>query len=230
MSRSRVITMSAILACVGAAAVVPARGQSGPAVRRDAVARMNARPAADVYREAASPEAVSRQNQPQQILREYRIGPGDVLGVEVWKEPDASSASLTVRPDGKISLPMVGEVEAAGLTPMELETALTNKYREFIRVTRLTVLVREINSQKVYLIGEVKKAGPIRLQAPLTVLQALAEAGGVTDWAKRRKIYILRSVPNGKTMLPFDYDAVVRGEKMQQNVVLMAGDTVIVPR
>jgi polysaccharide export outer membrane protein len=121
-------------------------------------------------------------------------------------------------------------VEAAGLTPVELETALANKYREFIRVTRLTVMVKEINSQRVYLIGEVKKVGPIRLQAPITVLQALAEAGGVTDYAKRRKIYILRSAASAQAILPFDYDAVVRGEKMQQNVVLLAGDTIIVPR
>jgi polysaccharide export outer membrane protein len=161
---------------------------------------------------------------------EYRIGAGDVLGIEVWKEPDASSPAAPVRPDGKISLPMVGEVQAAGLTPTELESALTSKYREYIRDTHVTVVVKEINSKKIYLIGEVKKEGAIRIQAPMTVLQALAEAGGVTDYASRRKIYILRTVENRQVKFAFDYDAVVRGEKIDENITLAAGDTIVVPR
>jgi polysaccharide export outer membrane protein len=194
------------------------------------MARLNGVPAADVYGVAAAANDTRRQDQLAPGFREYRIGAGDVLGVDVWKEPDASAVSVTVRPDGKVSLPMIGETQVAGLTPAELENALVPKYRDLIRVTRLTVMVKEINSQKAYLIGEVKKEGPIRLQAPITVLQALAEAGGVTDYAKRRKIYILRSASGGQQILPFDYDAVVRGEKIQQNVVVVAGDTIIVPR
>lgn len=163
-------------------------------------------------------------------MAEYRIGPGDVLQIDVWKEPDASSPLVTVRPDGKISIRMLGDVPAVGLSPAELEALLTNKYSQFIRNARVTVMVKEVNSQKVYVIGEVKKEGAIRLQGPLTVLQALAEAGGLSDYAKRKKIYILRTVQGRQHMLPFDYDAVVRGERMDQNILLQPGDTVIVPR
>jgi polysaccharide export outer membrane protein len=191
-----------------------------------AASLMAAAPAADV----AAPAATSRPSGPQQNPLEYRIGPGDVLGIEVWKEPDASSAAAPVRPDGKLSLPMVGELVAAGLTPVELEALLTTRYREFIRDTHVTVAVKEINSKKVYLVGEVKKEGPVRIQAPITVLQALLEAGGVTDYAKRHKIYVLRTVDGRQVKLLFDYDAVVRGEKPEQNVALMAGDTIVVPR
>lgn len=171
-----------------------------------------------------------QQREGTQNRIEYRIGPGDLLGIEVWKEPDASSAAAPVRPDGKLSLPMVGEVEAASLTPTELETLLTKRYREYIRDTHVTVVVKEINSKKIYLVGEVKKEGPVRIQAPITVLQALAEAGGVTDYARRRRIYVLRTVEDRQVRLPFDYDAVVRGENTEQNVTLLAGDTVVVPR
>jgi polysaccharide export outer membrane protein len=160
----------------------------------------------------------------------YRIGPGDVLQVDVWKEPDASTPAATVRPDGRITLPMVGEIQAAGLMPSELQKSLLGKYGELIKDASVTVIVREVNSQKVYLIGEVRREGPVKLAAPLTVLQALAEAGGVTDYAKRKRIYILRIADGRQAILPFDYDAVVRGEKVQQNVVLLPGDTIVVPR
>jgi len=170
------------------------------------------------------------QDQMEPDIAEYRIGPGDVLHVDVWKEPDTMSPATMVRPDGKISVPMLGDVQAAGLRPADLQRVLTDKYAEFIRNARVTVTIKEINSQKIYLIGEVKKEGPIRLQAPMNVLQALAEAGGVTDYAKRKKIYILRTVKGRQMILRFDYDAVVRGSRIEQNLVLLAGDTVIVPR
>lgn len=213
------------MAIVAAGLAVSLAGAQTTRDSRSKTARNRLVPAADVSGAAANPSAASAAN-----IREYRIGPGDVLAVEVWKEPDASSASVPVRLDGKVSLPMVGELSVLGLTPAELENILTVKYREFIRDAHPTVMVKEINSQKVYLIGEVKKEGPIRLQAPITVLQALAEAGGITDYAKRRKIYILRTSQNRQLILPFDYDAVVRGEKMEQNISLAAGDTIIVPR
>jgi len=174
--------------------------------------------------------AARSQTDVQRNPSEYRIGPGDVLGIEVWKEPDATSPSAPVRPDGKLSLPMVGEVDAADRTPRELEALLTARYREYIRDTHVTVFVKEINSKKVYLVGEVRKEGPVRIQAPITILQALAEAGGVTDYAKRRKIYVLRTVDGHEERLPFDYDAVLKGQNTEQNVILLAGDTVVVPR
>jgi polysaccharide export outer membrane protein len=129
--------------------------------------------------------------------RPYRIGPGDVLQVDVWKEPDASTSSVTVRPDGKISLAIIGEVAVAGQTPGELEAALREKFGEVIRSPRVTITVREVNSQRIYLIGEVRREGPIRMTGPVTVLQALSEAGGITDYAKRKKIYVLRFVGRG---------------------------------
>jgi len=160
----------------------------------------------------------------------YRIGPGDVLQVDVWKEPDASNPSVTVRPDGKISLAIIGEVQASGQTPGELEVVLRDKFGEVIRNPRVTVTVRDVNSQRIYLIGEVRREGPIRMSGPVTVLQALSEAGGITDYAKRKKIYILRSVGRQQLTLQFDYEAVVRGQKVEQNVVLLPGDTIVVPR
>lgn len=161
---------------------------------------------------------------------EYRIGPGDVLQVEVWKEPEASTAAATVRMDGTISVAMLGEVRAAGLSTRELQGTLEAAYGALIRGARVTVLVREVTSQRVYVIGEVRREGPIRLATPLTVLQALAEAGGLTDYAKRKKIYILRMAEGRRQILPFDYEAVVRGEKMQQNIQLRPSDTLVVPR
>ncbi len=164
------------------------------------------------------------------LLPDYRIGAGDVLSVEVWKEPDISARSVTVRPDGRISLPMVGELLVAGLTPVEAQAAATALFARIVRDTRVSVTVREIHSQRVYVIGEVRREGAIRLTGPLTVLQTLAEAGGLTDYAKRRKIYILR-VQNGRQIrLPFDYDAVLRGERVEQNITLLPGDTLVVPR
>lgn len=177
---------------------------------------------------AASGQQAPAEEPP--ITNRYRIGPGDVLQIEVWKEPEASVPSVTVRPDGTISLPMLGELRAAGLMTIDLQKLLCDRYGEVIRGARVTVMVREINSQKVYLIGEVRREGPIRMVAPLTVLQALAEAGGLTDYARRKKIYILRVVGEHRAILPFDYEAVVRGEKVEQNIFLHPGDTVVVPR
>lgn len=159
----------------------------------------------------------------------YNVGPGDVLQVEVWKEPEASIPSIVVRPDGKISLPFIGETQAAGLTPAGLQETLSAKYNQLIRDARVTVLIREVNSQKVYLIGEVRRQGALKLTAPITVLQALAEAGGLTDYAKTKKIYVLREANGGQVTFPFDYDAVLRGLNVQQNITLAPGDTIVVP-
>ncbi|MBS1857048.1 MAG: polysaccharide biosynthesis/export family protein [Acidobacteria bacterium] len=163
-------------------------------------------------------------------LPAYRIGPGDVLQIDVWKEPDVSVPSVTVRPDGRISLAIIGEVRAAGLSPSELETAIADRLGAVIKAPRVTVTVRDASSQKVYLIGELRREGTIRMTGPMTVLQALAEAGGITDYAKRRQIYILRIAGDRRVRLPFDYEAVVRGQKAEQNVVLQPGDTIVVPR
>lgn len=187
-------------------------------------------------RQKFAARADAERTQPRQdpaaevVPDEYHIGPGDVLQIDVWREPDASSPTVTVRPDGKVSIRMLGDVSVAGLSPVQLEGLLGTKYRAFIRDARVTVAVKEINSQKVYVIGEVKKEGAVKLQGPLTVLQALAEAGGLTDYAKRKKIQILRTVQGRQYAAPFDYDAVVHGEHVEQNMILLPGDTVVVPR
>lgn len=169
-----------------------------------------------------------RQEGPDSVA--YRLGAGDVIQVSVWNEPEASVSAVTVRPDGKISLPLVEEITVDGLTPLTLGNALTRKYAEYINYPRVTVLVKEVNSQKLYVLGEVKKEGPVRLQAPITVLQAIAEAGGLTDYAKRRRIRILR-IEDGKQMTySFDYDVAVTGRDPRQNPILMPGDTIVVPR
>lgn len=160
----------------------------------------------------------------------YRLGPGDLLQIDVWKEPEASNGAVTVRPDGRISLALIGEVRAAGLTPAELKSILQEKFESFIRNPRVTVTVREANSQRVYLIGEIRREGVLRLVASITVLQALAEAGGITDYAKRKNISVLRIIKGRQVSLPFDYDAVVHGQKVEQNVMLLPGDTIVVPR
>lgn len=159
----------------------------------------------------------------------YRIGAGDVLQVTVWKEPEASAPTVAVRPDGKISLPIVREVEAAGLTTTELEQVLTEKYSKFINGAEVSVVPREINSQKVYLVGAVRREGPIRLLTSMTVLQALAEAGGLTDFAKRKDIYVLRTENKKQIRLPFNYKEVIKGQRMEQNILIQTGDLIVVP-
>src|SRR5262245_2189727 len=161
---------------------------------------------------------------------EYWIGAGDVLEIVVWKEPDASVPTATVRPDGKISIPFIKEIHVAGLTPSALETMLTQKLSAYFRNPQITVLVKEVNSQKIYVIGEVKKEGAIRLQAPMTVLQVLAEAGGITDYAKRSKIQIYRIEGQKQKVYHFDYSEAVRGIQVEQNFQVLPGDTIVVPR
>lgn len=160
----------------------------------------------------------------------YRIGPGDVLQVNVWKEPEASEEAVIVRSDGRISLPLVGEVLATGRATGELERDLTERFTTYFRDPRVLVTIKEVHSQRVYVIGQVRKEGAIQLVSPLRVLQALAEAGGITDYAKRKNIYVLRVINGRQQNLPFNYDAVIRGEKVDQNVLLLSGDTIVVPR
>lgn len=160
---------------------------------------------------------------------EYRIGAGDVLQVSVWKEPEASVSSTVVRPDGKIGLPLLKEIEVAGLTTKEAEKAIAERLSNYIPAADVTVIVAGINSKKIYIVGAVKKEGPISYTYRMTVMQALSEAGGLTDYAKRKKIYVLRAQNGKQYRLPFDYDAVLRGERMELNVLLLPSDTLVVP-
>src|ERR1022692_2168273 len=159
----------------------------------------------------------------------YRIGAGDVLQIAVWKEPDASVQSVVVRADGKISVPLVKEVEVLGMTPAEAETMLASKLSQFIHGADVTVVPKEIHSQKIYLLGAVKKEGPVILRSSMTVLQAIMEAGGLTEYAKPNKIYILRNESGQTVRLRFNYNTVIKGERMEQNITLLPEDVVVVP-
>jgi polysaccharide biosynthesis/export protein len=159
----------------------------------------------------------------------YRIGPGDVLQITVWNEPQVSQASIIVLPDGKINLPLVGEVTVAGTTLKETESRLTALFKPVITDPDVSVSVKESNSQKVFIVGAVRKEGAIKLMTPLTVLQAIAEAGGLSEFAHKKEIYVLRTQEGKQIPLPFDYSAVIRGQKPEQNVLLQSGDTIVVP-
>jgi polysaccharide export outer membrane protein len=151
-----------------------------------------------------------------------------VLGISVWREPDHSVDSLVVRPDGKISLPLLREVDAVGLTPLQLEDVLTEKFKEYINNPTVTVVVREIRSQIIYLTGAVGRPGSLLMRPGLTAWQALSEGGGVAEYAKRNKIYIVREIGGVRTTIDFDYNAVMKGEA-DKDLILKSGDTIVVP-
>jgi polysaccharide export outer membrane protein len=159
---------------------------------------------------------------------EYRIGAGDALQIAVWKEPEAS-ANVVVRPDGMISTPLIKEIQVAGLTPTQAETMITEKLVKTIQEPDVTVVVTGINSKKIYAIGAVKKEGPIPYTYSMTVMQAIAEAGGLTDYAKRKKIYVLRNENGKESKFIFAYDEVLRGNRMELNIIMLPGDTLVVP-
>lgn len=160
---------------------------------------------------------------------DYEIGAGDVLHISVWHEPDATVASAVVRPDGRISMPLLKEVSVLGLTPTQLEKQITEQLTKFLTAPDVTVIVSGISSKKIYLVGAVKKEGPIPFTYRMSVFQALSEAGGLTDYAKRKKIYVLRHENGRDFKLAFDYDAALKGERLELNIPLMAGDTIVVP-
>ncbi len=158
----------------------------------------------------------------------FVIGNDDVLAINVWKEPDISR-SIPVRSDGKISLPLVGEVQAAGLTPLNLEKEIASRLKNYISEPEVTVMVQQVNSQKFNILGQVAKPGSYMVVNSLTVLDAIALAGGFRDFAKQKSIYVLRQGPTGESRIPFNYKEVIQGKNMSQNIKLQPGDTIIVP-
>ncbi len=158
----------------------------------------------------------------------YTIGADDKLAIAFWGDKDLS-AEVVVRPDGKISLPLLNDVEAAGLTPEELRTRLVETAKRFIAEPTPTVVVKEINSRRVFITGNVEKPGLYSLNAPTTVLQLIATAGGLREFVSGRNIVIVRSEAGRQSRFAFDYRAVVKGRNPKQNIELRPGDTVIVP-
>lgn len=160
----------------------------------------------------------------------FVIGNDDVLAINVWKEPDISSKSVPVRSDGKISLPLVGEVQAAGLTPLKLEQQIASKLQNYISQPEVSVMVQQINSQKYNVLGQVAHPGTFVIANSPTVLDAIALAGGFRDFAKQKSIYVLRQNPDGtQARLPFNYKEVIKGKNPEQNVKLQPRDTIVVP-
>ena len=158
----------------------------------------------------------------------YVIGAQDVLDINVWKEPDVSR-TVPVRPDGKISLPLLNDVQAAGLTPAQLAAQITESLKKYVTSPQVTVIVTTINSQRVYILGEVTRPGAFPLIPGMSVLQALSSAGGFTQFAKVKNIFV-RRIENGKeTKYPFNYKEVINGKKPEQDILLKAGDTIVVP-
>jgi polysaccharide biosynthesis/export protein len=186
---------------------------------------------------ASVPPAADKQagDKPTQSSRtahsdnSYVIGANDVLAINVWKEPDISR-SVPVRSDGKISLPLVGELQAGGQTPQQLEQEITKRLQSYISEPEVTVIVTDSKSQKVNIMGMVSRPGAYLLTSSTTVLDAIAMAGGFKDFAKQKSIYVLRQAADGsQKRMPFNYKEVIKGQNSDQNIRLQAGDTLVVP-
>ena len=158
----------------------------------------------------------------------YRIGPNDVLNIFVWKEAELTR-DVSVTPDGKITFPLIGEIVAEGQTVSELKRTLTEKLQDFVTAPEVTVIVKEIRSQVIYAIGKLARPGPIPLAPNMTVMQALSAAGGFAEWADQKNILIVRREGGKETQLRFNYKEYTSGEKLEQNILLKPGDTLVVP-
>ena len=176
----------------------------------------------------ACAQAPASEARPTTDPASYVIGPQDVLQIDVWKEPEMSAAAVPVRLDGRISLPLLADIQAAGLTPMQLGAALTEKVKKFVQDPQVTVVVTAINSKRVYVLGEVQHPGPLMMQPDMNVLQALSSAGGLSQYANAKKIYVLRAAKDGPQRIPVNYKAALKGE-VHQNLDLQSGDTIVVP-
>lgn len=158
----------------------------------------------------------------------YRIGAHDVLTVLFWRDQDMSG-DVTVRPDGNITLPLVNDIKAAGLTPEQLRQSITDAAAQFIETPNVTVVVKKINSRVVFITGEVAKPGAYPLTGRITVMQLISLAGGLREYADEKDITVLRVENDQQVSLPFNYKDVAEGKKLNQNILLQPGDTVVVP-
>jgi polysaccharide export outer membrane protein len=172
-----------------------------------------------------------RQTDPAPQAGEFRIGPEDVLDISVWGDEALNSVLVPVRPDGKISLPLVSDVQAAGFTPMQLREVLIKRLSEYLAKPQVSVIVKEVHSFKVSVLGEVKTPGRYELKSQATVLDVLAQAGGFSEFASRSRILILRTQGGTLKQIPFDYEKFVfaNGNKDKQNFDMQPGDIVVVP-
>lgn len=175
---------------------------------------------------AAEPDIVSSDNAKQ--AAGYLIGPGDVLEIIVWREPELSR-TVHVRPDGKISLPLVDDIQAAQSTLMELKQRITDTMADFVESPSVYIMLQENRSKSYYLVGMIARPGVYLLERDTSVLQAIATAGGLTEWAKKDDIVILRNGPEGDFWIEFNYGRLVSGKNIEQNILLKPGDVIVVP-
>lgn len=212
----RILSVVTLLTLVAMGAFAQSDSASKPSAPPAATDKKSVDKAADSSRSAHSDDS-------------YVIGSNDVLTINVWKEPDISR-SVPVRSDGKISLPLVGELQAGGQTPRQLEQEITKRLQSYISEPEVTVIVTDSKSQKINIMGMVSKPGAYLLTSSTTVLDAIAMAGGFKDFAKQKSIYVLRQAPDGtQKRIPFNYKEVIKGQNSDQNIRLQAGDTVVIP-
>ncbi len=159
---------------------------------------------------------------------QYEVGPNDVLSIIVWKQPDISVSQIPVRPDGRVSLPLVGEIQVSGLTTRQIKEVISERLKEYVTDPNVTVIVLQVNYPVVYVIGEVTRPGPVPIRQDTTVLQMISMAGGFTSFADRDDVKILRREKGKEYRLKFDYGAVVRGKHPEQNLILRSGDVIVV--
>ena len=165
---------------------------------------------------------------PPSESKQYILGPEDVIEVLVWKENDLSK-TVTIRPDGKVSLPLIGDIQAAGLTTENLKEKIKKRLKEFIDNPTVSVIVTQINSMRIFIQGEVTTPGVYQLRNYTTFLQAISLAGGFNEWAKTKRIVIIREVEGVRWRIPVDYEKIISGKDIDQNIILERGDTIIVP-
>ena len=214
------VIASNLTAFAMAAMAVPCAAQAQPA------RPTTASPAQAPARTAAPPPVVAAPG--LNLPPEYTIGADDVLSIVFWRDKELT-ADVTVRPDGKVSLPLLNDVQASGLTPAQLKDRIVEESKKYVEDPNVTVVVKEIRSRKVFITGEVRKPGPYLLTGAMTVLQMISIAGGLADYARPNKISVVR-VENGKPMsFKFNYKEVIEGKKLNQNIELKPGDTIIVP-
>jgi len=162
------------------------------------------------------------------LPQEYTIGADDVLSIIFWRDKELT-ADVSVRPDGKISLALLNDVQASGLTPAQLKDRIVEESKKYVEDPNVTVVVKQINSRRVFITGEIRKPGPYPLTGPTTVLQLISLAGGLADYAKPEKITIVRAEDGKPVSFRFNYKQVLEGKKLTQNIELKPGDTIIVP-
>lgn len=218
---SKSLKRTIFLATAVALSLGVAMGQSQKSIQKTPEKKSDAPAKTDTAMPPIAPSPISPN--------EYIIGASDILEVDVWKEKEISQ-ELPVRPDGKISLPLIGEIQAAGLTPLGLQNVITEQLKTYLGNPQVTVIVKAPNSHSFNIVGQVMRPASYPLQQSMTVLDSIAAAGGFQPFAKETKIYVLRPMPGGiRVRIPFNYKDVIMGRKLSQNIPLKPGDTIVVP-